>query len=442
MNRPDSSESAASYSRLYSAYVLILLLAINTLSYADRFVFSILIPDIKNAFGTSDSVLGLLGGPAFMISFVLFTLPFARLGDRWSRRGVVAIAATLWSLASAACGMIGNVVQMSVARVLVGVGEAGAMPSSQAMVTALYGPRRSTTALGILTAASQLGVVLGLAGGAAVAAHWGWRTAFLALSLPGVFLAGLIWLTGPRQVRTPGVEAAGGNASMLHAVRHFLAIPSLRYIAIGVGVNNIFGYAGITWLPAYFTRSHGLSVLETGTWLGIGSAVGGVLGSVSGGLLVDRLRRRNEAWQLRIPAIGMFTSVPLLIVMFLLPGGTTIHLPGIAVPGVIALLLVTAFLGALWTAPSYGAIARLMPVGERAQAVGVMIIIMNLMGSVLGPPLAGLASDILTPLFAHDSMRYSLLALTSLVAAGAVFAVLAARSFKQDLARATAAMQG
>ena len=438
MNGAASSDDMESHSAPYRAYILILLLAINTFSYADRFVFSILIPDIKAAFGASDSVLGLLGGPAFMISFVLFTLPLARLGDRWSRRGVVAISATLWSLASAACGVVGNILQMGTARVLVGVGEAGAMPSSQAMIAGLFSERRRATALGILSAASQLGVVVGLAGGAAIAAHWGWRTAFIALSLPGVLLGILIWLTGPRQVRSTTAASTGKNPSMLHAVKLFLATPSLRYIAVGVGVFNIFGYAGITWLPAYFTRSHGLSVLETGTWLGIGSAIGGVLGSITSGILVDRLRRRDEAWQLRIPAIGLFASMPLLAIMFLLPGGIKVEMGGIHVPGVILLLLATSFLGALWTAPAYGAVARLIPPSERAQAVGVFVIIINLIGSVLGPPLAGLASDILTPLFAHDSMRYSLLSLTSLVFAGAVLASFAARSFKDDLARAAA----
>jgi len=439
VNGPDSHDTAENRSGLYAGYVLILLLAINTLSYADRFVFSILIPDIKKAFGTSDSVLGLLGGPAFMISFVLFTLPLARLGDRWSRRSVVAISATVWSLASAACGVVGNIVQMGIARVLVGVGEAGAMPSSQAMVAGLFSERRRSTALGVLTSASQLGVMAGLAGGAAIAAHWGWQTAFIALSLPGVALGVLIWLTGPKQARTVATAAAPGmDTSMAQAIKRYLATPSLRYIALGVGVYNIFGYAGITWLPAYLTRSHGLTVLETGTWLGIGSAVGGVLGVVSSGMLVDKLRHRNESWQLRIPAIGLFATIPILVVTFLLPGGIRFGFGGFSAPGVAVLLITSAYVSALWTAPAYGAISRLIPPGERAQAVGVFVVIINLIGSVLGPPIAGLASDFLTPLFAHDAMRYSLLSMTVLVLAGAILAALAARSFKADLARANA----
>ncbi len=438
MNGPDSHDTAESRPGLYAGYVLVLLLAINTLSYADRFVFSILIPDIKQAFGTSDSVLGLLGGPAFMISFVLFTLPLARLGDRWSRRSVVAISAALWSLASAACGVVGNIAQMSVARVLVGVGEAGAMPSSQAIVAGLFSERRRSTALGVLTAASQLGVMVGLAGGAAIAAHWGWQTAFIALSLPGVALGLLIWLTGPKQARTVSAAVPGTNTTMAQAIKRYLATPSLRYIALGVGVYNIFGYAGITWLPAYLTRSHGLSVLETGAWMGIGSAIGGVLGVVSSGMLVDKLRHRDESWQLRIPAIGLFATIPILVATFLLPGGIRFGFGGFSAPGVAVLLITSAYVSALWTAPAYGAVSRLIPPGERAQAVGVFVVIINLIGSVLGPPIAGLASDFLTPLFAHDAMRYSLLSMTVLVLAGAILAALAARSFKADLARANA----
>lgn len=179
-------------------------------------------------------------------------------------------------------------------------------------------------------------------------------------------------------------------------------------------------------------------MLETGTWLGLGSALGGVLGVVSSGMLVDKLRHRNESWQLRIPAIGLFATIPILVVTFLLPGGIRFGFGGFSAPGVAVLLITSAYVSALWTAPAYGAISRLIPPGERAQAVGVFVVIINLIGSVLGPPIAGLASDFLTPMFAHDAMRYSLLSMTVLVLAGAILAALAARSFKADLARANA----
>lgn len=423
--------------RAYHVYVLGLLLAINTFSYADRHIFSILIPAIKAEFGVKDSVLGLLSGPGFIISYVLLTLPLARLGDRWSRRGVVAISAALWSLASAACGMATHIIHMATARVLVGVGEAGAMPSSQAMVSNLFSERTRSGALGVLTSSTYVGMLVGLTGGAAIAGVWGWRVAFLALSLPGVLLAVLLWLTGPKQEKqaSPPVTVTGQGGRMA-AVRLFWATPSLRYLALGVGVFNIFGYAGATWLPAFLVRSHGLSVVQTGVWLGIGAAIGGIAGSLASGVLVDIARRRDEAWQLRIPALGQLISFPLTAIMFLLPAGATLGLTGFEIPIVVMLMLVTSFLSALWAAPAYGAIARLIPPHQRAQAVGVMIVIINVVGSMLGPPLAGLVSDLLGNGFQQESMRYSLLAMSVLILIGGAFTLKASARYNRDLAHA------
>lgn len=421
----------------YSVYVLMLLLMINTFSYADRHIFSILIPDIKADFGVSDSVLGLISGPGFILSYVLFTLPLARWGDQWSRRGVVAISAALWSMASAACGVATTIVQMASARVLVGVGEAGAMPSSQAMVSGMFSERTRARALGVLTSSTYIGMLVGLTGGAAIAGVWGWRAAFVALSLPGALLAIVLWLSGPGQEKhaTPS-STEKGQISWLAAIRLFCATPSLRYLALGVGVFNIFGYAGATWLPAFLVRSHGLSVVETGLWMGVGSAVGGVVGSLISGILVDISRRHDEIWQLRIPAIGLLLTFPLTVTTFLLTGGLTLELFGFAIPVVVFLMLCTSFLSALWAAPAYGAIARLIPPQQRAQAAGIMIVIINVVGSMLGPPVAGIVSDILGREFHGDSMRYSLLSMSVLILVGGLLTWKASAHYRRDLADA------
>ena len=147
------TNSSASHSPAYAAYFLTLLLLANTLSYADRHLFSILIPAIKQEFGVSDSLLGLIAGPGFIVSYIVLTMPLARLADRWSRRGVLAVAAATWSIATAACGIAVNIWQLAMARVVVGVGEAGGMPPSQSLVADLFSERRRTTAMGILSSA-------------------------------------------------------------------------------------------------------------------------------------------------------------------------------------------------------------------------------------------------------------------------------------------------
>lgn len=422
------------HSRRYAAYVLGLLLLINTFSYADRNLFSILIPAIKAEFGATDTVLGLIGGPGFVVSFVLLAMPFARLADRWSRRGVLLIAGAIWSFASAACGLAGNVLQLGVARLMVGAGEAGGLPPSQSLVSELYEDRKRASALGVLSSGTYFGLVLGLFGGAAVAAAWGWRVAFIALALPVIPLVILLWFTGPRRGQPVGSVAAS-EGGMLRNARKFWQIPSFRLLACAQGVFNIFGYAGAIWLPAYFMRSHGLTVVEAGAWLGLGAAAGGVLGSFAGGLLSDRLRSRGESWQLRVPAIGLLIAFPLFVAMFTLPGGASLQIAGRVVPVVALLCVFTGFFSALWAAPTFAAAARLVPATDRSQANALLLVIINVIGSAMGPLLAGIVSDSLNVHFGAEALRYSLLLMSLLTLVGGGLFWWASSHFPRDLER-------
>ena len=420
---------------LYRWYVLALLLTINTFSYADRHLFSILIPAIKAEFGASDALLGLVAGPGFIVSYVVFTMPLARAADRWSRRGVLALAATLWSAASAACGAAGNMLQLAAARFVVGVGEAGGFPPSQSLVAELFDDRMRSRALGVLTSGTYFGLMLGMLGGAAIAGTWGWRAAFFALAVPALPLALLLWLTGPRRA-APVAGAVPAGGSIMATVRACWSIRSLRLLAIGVGVFNIFGYAGAIWMPAYFMRSHGMSLVEAGAWLSMGAAGGGILGSLASGWQVDRLRPRGEHWQLRVPAIAFFLSFPLLVLMFLLPGGSGFALGNQSIPLVAPLSVLTGFLAALWAAPSFGAAAQLVRPDQRAQATAMLVVIINLIGSAFGPVAAGIVSDLFDARFGREALRYSLLLMSVLALAGGWLFWRAAASYPADLHRA------
>lgn len=428
----------------YRIYILALLLLINSLSHADRHVFSVLIPSIKDEFGATDSLLGLIGGPGFIVSYVLFSIPLARLADRKSRRAVLALSAMLWSAATAACGAATSLFQLGLSRLTVGIGEAGGMPPAQSMLSDLYDERKRSGAMGILSSSTYLGVVLGMMGGATIAAAWGWRAAFFALAIPGFPLAILLWITGPRRAKATPQPAAPQDAppsrptapaeTMWQAMRRFWAIPSLRLLAIGVGVFNIFGYAGAVWKPAFFMRSHGMTMLEAGSWLGVGSAIGGVTGSVLSGVIVDRLRRRGEVWQLRVPAIAFLLAFPLFMAMYLLPGGAGIAVLGYHVPGVALFSVVTGMLSAMWAGPAFGATARLVSARERAQATAMLVVIINIIGSALGPVLGGVVSDMLTDRFGSEALRFSLMSMSVLTMAGGFLFWRAALHFPRDLA--------
>lgn len=413
----------------YTLYMLLLLLGAYTLSYADRQMFAVLIPSIGREFALSNTTLGLIAGPGFVIPHVLFTMPLAGLADRWSRRGVLGAAILFWSIASAACGLAGAAWQLTLARIGVGIGEAGGTAPAQAIASGLF-PRRRSAAMGVLSSGVYFGILLGLAGGAAIADVWGWRAAFIALALPGAPLAILIWFTGPR--REIGT-AAGSTISGRAAIARCLRIRSLLLFALGMGIFNIFGYAAAIWLPSFFVASHHMTMTQAGLWLGVGTAAGGIFGSFASGAIVEALAPRDPRWQLRVPALGLLLSFPLLMVMFLLPGGAAVTIAGHAVPLVAPISLVSAFLNSLWMGPSFAAMTRVVPVGLRAQAIGLVTVAINVIGTLLGPPIAGAVSDLLALRFGPDSLRYSLLAMSSLMLVGGLLIWRAAEWYRSDM---------
>ena len=419
----------------YQIYILLLLLLINVISYADRHLFSILIPFIKAEFGVTDSVLGLIGGPGFTVSFMLFSLPLARLADRWSRRGVLALAATLWSIATAASGVAANVVQLAIARFTVGIGEAGGLPPSQAILASLYSENRRAGVMGVLTSSTYFGLVIGLLGGAAVASQWGWRAAFLTLAVPGFPLALLLWLTGPRRTRelTPASTKPKAGESFWAFVQLFWATKSLRLLAIGLGIFNIFGYAAAVWMPTFFMRSHGMTLVESGAWLGIGAAIGGITGSMGGGMLVDHLRKRGEHWQLRLPAITLLLTFPVNVAMFLMPNGARVTIAALHIPVVALLSVVSAILVSVWAGPAYSAVSKLVSPVQRAQATAMLVVVINVIGSILGPTLGGLFSDVLSAYAGQDSLRASLFLVSFVAIIGGAVVWRASLAYPEDL---------
>lgn len=410
-----------------------MLVLVNAFSYADRYLFSILIPSIKVEFGASDAALGLIGGPLFVVSFIVFSFPLARLADRWSRRGVLMLAGVTWSVATALCGAVASVWQLGIARTLVGAGEAGGVPASQTIIADLYDERRRSVAMGALASSTYLGLVVGIAGGAAIAGAWGWRWAFFLIALPGLVCALLVAVLPLK--RRPAAEAAAELTPTLVVLQRCWDIRSLRMMALGIGMFNIFAYGAAVWMPAYFMRSHGMSLVTAGSWLGIGAAIGGFCGSLASGALVDRLRRRREHWQLSVPAWGFLVSFPVYIAILMLPRGSGMSVGGLEMPTVALLSVLTALFSSAAIGPAFGAIAALVAPRERAQATASVVVLINVMGSGLGPLLAGLVSDVLASRYAAESLRYSLLAMSCLVLAGGLMLLLSSRRYPLDVAR-------
>jgi MFS family permease len=203
-----------------------------------------------------------------------------------------------------------------------------------------------------------------------------------------------------------------------------------------MGIFNIYGYAGAIWMPAYFMRSHGMSMIQAGSWLGIGAAIGGISGSIASGAMVDALRRRDERWQLRLPALGFLVAFPISVLMLQLPSGAAVLIGSEHIPLVALLSMITSFLASLWAGPAFGAAARLVRRDQRAQATAVLVVIINILGSACGPMIAGFVSQALALRLGDESLRYSLLTLSSLMVVGGLLFLRASTHYPADLQRA------
>ena len=172
---------------------------------------------------------------------------------------------------------------------------------------------------------------------------------------------------------------------------------------------------------AYFVRSYIMSLVEAVTWLGFSAAIGGFSGSVTGGLLADWASRYGQQWRMRVPAIGQHVAFPICLALLLWPGGIGGAAMAEKFPVVVIFLPPYCFLSARWAAPSYSTIAQLVPEREKAQAMATLLVGINLIGSLLGPPLAGWLSDMMTPMLGSEAIRYSLLSLAFMAPLGSIW---------------------
>lgn len=396
----------------YRNYVLFILTCGYVLNFVDRQVMTILLEPIKAEFGASDTQMGLISGLAFALFYATLGVPVARLADRWSRRNVLAISMATWSAVTAACGMAGSFWQLALLRVGVGIGEAGGTPPSQSLLTDYFPKERRALAQGVLATAPNIGVLVGLFGGALIAEAFGWRTVFFVFGVPGVGLALLLFFTvkEPIKVKPQGLEA---DRSMMSALSGIIRLPSFFMIALGVGFAAIPGYGLGVWSPSFLVRVHGMSLVDAGLWLGIIGLSGGTLGTILGGVLADRLALRDNRWQLWIPAVGLMVALPLQALFLLWPASAVFTIAGKTAPVALVFMGLSSVFACFWIAPSYAAVQNLVPSHWRTQASALLLLVFNLLGLGLGPLLVGMLSDGLSS-FGAASVRWALLSSLSM----------------------------
>ena len=419
------------YSRGYRNFVLAVLVVSYVFSFIDRQLMTILLEPIKNEFGASDTAMGFLSGFAFALFYAVLGLPVARLADRWSRRNVLAISMVIWSAMTAFCGMAATFWQLALLRVGVGVGEAGGTPPSHSLIASYFPPRERSTAMGIYGSGSQIGVLVGMLGGAIIADQMGWRVVFLIFGLPGVLIGMLVFFI----VKEPAKPVVPDDRSMWQDLMSLWRIPAFAILSFATGFTALAGYGMGTWFPSFLIRVHGLSLTEAGLILGVVGTLGALIGAVFGGILCDKLASRDARWQLRLPAVGAGLSVIFLGLFILWPESQFWQLGDFKVPYAVVFLFLGGIVSSFWIGPTYAAVQTLTAEHLRSQASALLLLLLNLIGLGLGPLVVGALSDLLIADFGHESVRYAMVISLSTVIIGSVLYWLGGEQYRVALSR-------
>lgn len=418
--------TAASGAQRY--YVLALLTVIYGLNFLDRTIFNVLIEPIKREFALSDTMMGLLAGFGFVLFYSALGIPIARLADRLNRRNIVAAAFAFWSAMTALCGLAQGVTTLALARIGVGLGESAGTPASQSLVADLFDKDERPRALGIYAIGTYLGVFLGYFVGGWVNQHFGWRAAFMSAGIPGLALAAVLWLTVREPVRgamdgagtRPPREAFGPTLAFLLSQRTYVIV------LIGFCLTSYTNYATSAWIPPFLARVHHLSSVEIGTYAGTFKGLFGMAGTLTGGLVVGWLGRRDDRWKLWAPAVMSALAGPVFAICMLTHDFTTM----------IATLGVTSFLVGFHLGPIFAIAQTVARPTMRALASALVLLTATCFGQGVGPLVVGMIADALRASQGADAIRYGLLTagLTSML--GALLFVVAAPSIRSDIARA------
>ncbi len=401
------------------------LLVVYLVNFMDRQVFAVLQEEFRTDLSLSDSQLALLGGTAFALFYATLGIPIAILADRTNRVRLIAAACVVWSVFTALSGMATNFVQMLLARIGVASGEAGGVSPSYSVLSDYFPPSKRAFAIGLFSVGAPLGLTAGSALGAFIADALNWRWAFVLVGLPGVLLALvlLVLVKEPKRGMFDTEALRAQKANALGALKLVIATPSLRLFTAAAAVTSFAGYSLYQWAPSFLIRSQGMTLEEVGAGLSPLFALG-LIGSVAGGWIADRIGpNRPEAYGV-IPGITLALTVPFFI------GGLMVRDGGMS----LLFFAIPLLLSYAWIGPGLAATQTLTPPNSRAAVAAIIGFFNNLIGIGLGPLAVGALSDLLRPSHGEgEALRLALMAGSSAFALAAVLFVAAGYALKRDL---------
>jgi len=409
---------------------MVVLAVVYMFNFVDRQILAILLPQIRDEFGTSDAYLGFLSGTAFALFYVTLGVPIAQYADRCNRRNLIAASVALWSAMTALSGLAANIWHLTAARIGVGIGEAGCSPPAHSMIADYFPPEKRSTAMGFYTLGISAGIMTAYLAGGWVAQNIGWREAFFVVGIPGLLLAVIVRFTlvEPRRGASESRKVSGQRPRFSEVIRFLATRRSFIHMAIAAGLSSFVGYSVIGFLPSFMVRSFDMELAALGRWLGLILGISGGAGFFFGGYFADHLGRGSHRKALNYIAATMLISAALLSTMFMAKTSA----------GALLLFILPAATSNVYLAPVLAQAQSLVSLRMRATTSALVLLIINVIGLAFGPLITGSLSDYLEPRFAEESMRYSLLIMTSVILPWAVWHFYRAGLWiDTDLARAT-----
>ena len=373
----------------YRHYALAVLTVIFVVNFMDRQILAVLLEDLKAEFSLSDTQLSLLSGLAFSMFYATMGIPIARLADRANRMNLVSIAIVVWSLMTALSGASVGFVSLFLARMGVGIGEAGSNPPTQSILADYYDERELPRAMGLYGTGAALGGVAGLAVGGMVSAAYGWRWAFVVAGLPGIVLGLLSYLTVREPARAPGrliTDVGADSGSAIETARALARNGAYRDAVLALSIGGMSSMAAAMWMPAVFERNFDLGREDVIGYVGVIYVAGSLFGIAAGGAICSRLMQRDPRWIGWLPMVGVALGAPILALGYGLPSNPATS---------AAVLALGLFFASFHYAPNLSAVQLFVSSDRRAFAASLLALSSNIFSAALGPLIVGLLSDAL-----------------------------------------------
>jgi len=433
----------AAHTNGYRAWVLFILVVVYTFNFIDRQIVGILAVPIKADLNLSDTQLSLMGGLAFALFYTFLGIPIAWLADRKNRTWIMTVALAIWSAMTAVCGLAQNFTQLFLARLGVGVGEAGGVAPAYSIISDYFPPNQRARALSIYSFGIPIGSALGILLGGVLSNLLGWRAAFITVGLLGLLVAPIFKLTvrEPKRGQYDLPSANVDPAPIREVTKTLMEKKSFWLLSFGGASAAMMTYGLLFWLPSFLVRSFGDVLPEFFAWLpdaltpadanpvlyvsyfyGFILLVGGLAGIWLGGVLADRFGERHKSAYALVPAVAFIATIPFFLVGVLADSLMTVFL---------AFLVIQA-LSFVFFGPILAAFQQIVGPNMRATSSAVFLFINNLIGIGLGNLAIGALSDFLTERYGDESLRYSIASGTIFYVLAAIFFILAARHLEDD----------